>query len=180
MAEEEIGKIERIDETFHRLAADEDVFDWESRLDCVLNPDNVTSHLFEHTATYRKWALLSELAERQFHDLEDNLEAVRCDCRQRARQSLETDKVKITEDRVKELAVLDPAFRAVLAQYRQAQHVYERFHRMENAMFFSHRAMLQSINARQVRERSWDPTSSSRPPNWDDAKTSYQEQKRET
>jgi len=170
-------KIERLDQTFLRLAKDDAAFDDESREDCALDWNNVAEHLAKHTANYRKWGLLAELAQKQHNEMEDELERVRCDCRQRARQHLEGNNIKVTEGRVDEIATLDGLYQSTLRAYRAVQHIYERFRRMEKTME-SHRAMVQSLNSRQTRERNWD-THPTPPESWDEQKSLYQQQKGE-
>lgn len=103
---------------------------------------------------YLHWAMLASMAEAQLNAVENQLkEYVLPACSIRARQALLRAGERISEDRVKEAAKLDPAYQQQLSVLLNAQKICSVFKKIEHAMW-QRKEMIQSLNFRQGRELS--------------------------
>lgn len=145
--------IERIDRKFARLCADADAFDIESSNVVFITEDDVVPDMRQHSANFRTWALMAQLAYLRYNRMKDQLKKVLADCKIQARKDLELAKKKITDASSEELALLNPLYFQVQEQFREAEFIWGKFSAVEEALQH-HRDMLRSINSRQ--NKDWD------------------------
>jgi carboxylesterase type B len=139
-------------EMYEYYAAHQDVLD--RHLDHVLNvkESRLPDHLASQAGEYYEFAKLYAVANYEFQKAKHNAEEVVLrDCKNRARRKLTEANTRVTEERVLDAALTDPAYQRAVEQMLRAQYMKEKFAEARAAIAMRADA-LRSLNARHCKE----------------------------
>lgn len=169
--------METLQQTFERLSNDQEAFEREVTESTRIDKDDVYAETMTHAEEYARWALLAAIAEDVYVQFDTEVDFLKLDCAKLARDQLSAGGVKVTEDRVKEVAGTMPILKQAMEAKNRAYIRWQKFRAVAFAMS-QRKDMLQSANARQrVELNSYSQRDPEPPKSLDDVKAAYARKK---
>lgn len=148
--------METIEQRYRRYLENQDQMETEARAVVVIDPDDCLPNLLQQASEYLAWSQLATIAESQSEAMKQHSECLAAECREKAYAQLLAANDKSTDQRVKDLALRDPAFQAHIALRRKCDLFANKLKDVQFALL-TKRDMLKVVGFRQSSELGFYP-----------------------
>jgi hypothetical protein len=143
--------VETTEQRYKRYLENPDQLDAEIRTAVAIDLDDALLDMQRQAQTYVEWASLASLADGQSEALKQHFEQLSAECRERAYEKLTLANEKATDQRIKDVALRDPAIIKHAAIRKQVDYFAARLKHVQTALLHK-KDMLIQIAYRQRAE----------------------------